>query len=659
MTQMKQIVTDFFYLRSSFKSASSACQIKNLKLKIKNRMTKYIKIIFAACIVLAAATTSCKKDKDTDKDVKDTDKDVAVTSVTITAPAGGATLTVGDDPLTLTAVVTPDDATDKSVTWTSGNTAFATVGEKTGTVTAVAPGSCKITATAKNGKSDNITVTVIAVVPPTVAITASSSDLQSYFDSGQGGNITMTADVTSAGTSAVTERGMDVEEIWAGSPSVRSYQAALGTGTGSFTMNDIYSTQGAASRFRAYATNAEGTGYSEWVAIPSEANADGSPEYPFIVNSAATLQKVGTGTDGWTAAMHYRQDGNIDMSGIAHIPRNINGGSYNGYGFAISNLTCSNRGMAGLFDIVQSGGVVENVRLTNVSITGNPVAGSCVGGIAARIYDNSTVQNCYVLSGSVASNSDDASRVGGVVGESRGGTVRNCYAACSVSGYRYVGGIVGFNSNLNGTPWYGLVENCYATGNVTGIGAGTKRTDLGGVAGINGTGCTLRNCYATGDVDGYDDIGGVVGYNSGTLQNCYATGDVSGYDHIGGVVGFDFSLSGTIENCVALNKNVTAAKLSGAIYIARITCATDGAFSGNYARETGMIIKYGSVTYLPVPSLTGQDGADVPATDYNGANSDTWWSDTALFSGTAWSFDKDRLPHLQGFSGVTQNPTVQ
>lgn len=61
-------------------------------------------------------------------------------------------LTEGEDE-TLTATVNPDDATYKTVTWSSSNTSVATV-DANGKVTAVAPGTATITATATNGTGD-------------------------------------------------------------------------------------------------------------------------------------------------------------------------------------------------------------------------------------------------------------------------------------------------------------------------------------------------------------------------------------------------------------------------------------------------------------------------------------------------------------------------
>ena len=75
---------------------------------------------------------------------------VAVTGVELNKTE--TTLSVGDTE-TLAATVKPENATDKSVTWSSSNTAVATVSDG-GLVTAVAAGTANITATATNGTND-------------------------------------------------------------------------------------------------------------------------------------------------------------------------------------------------------------------------------------------------------------------------------------------------------------------------------------------------------------------------------------------------------------------------------------------------------------------------------------------------------------------------
>ncbi len=81
---------------------------------------------------------------------------VPVQSVSI---SGGTTLTVGEK-LTLTASVSPDNATDRSVSWSSDNTGVATV-DGSGMVTGVSAGTANITVTTSDGgKTASVAVTV-------------------------------------------------------------------------------------------------------------------------------------------------------------------------------------------------------------------------------------------------------------------------------------------------------------------------------------------------------------------------------------------------------------------------------------------------------------------------------------------------------------------
>ncbi len=71
----------------------------------------------------------------------------------------------------LTVTVYPDDATDKRVEWSSSDTDVATV-DNDGNVTATGIGTTEIIATANNGISDRITVTVIAPLAISIALSA-------------------------------------------------------------------------------------------------------------------------------------------------------------------------------------------------------------------------------------------------------------------------------------------------------------------------------------------------------------------------------------------------------------------------------------------------------------------------------------------------------
>ena len=99
-------------------------------------------------------TVSCSDDDDDSKPV-------AVSAVSV-SPAT-ATVKVGES-VTLSATITPSDAAEKTITWTSSDDKIATV--DAGKVTGVAEGSATITATTKDGgKTATSTVTVSKDAP--------------------------------------------------------------------------------------------------------------------------------------------------------------------------------------------------------------------------------------------------------------------------------------------------------------------------------------------------------------------------------------------------------------------------------------------------------------------------------------------------------------
>lgn len=116
-------------------------------------MKKMLRIAAALAALLAMTNfIGCKNDDDDDGDVAT----VAVEKVEITSTETDVEV---EKTITLTAKVSPENATDKTVTWTSDNNEVATV--KDGVVTGVKAGEATITASA-GGKTDKFKVTVKA-----------------------------------------------------------------------------------------------------------------------------------------------------------------------------------------------------------------------------------------------------------------------------------------------------------------------------------------------------------------------------------------------------------------------------------------------------------------------------------------------------------------
>ena len=230
----------------------------------------------------------------------------------------------------------------------------------------------------------------------------------------------------------------------------------------------------------------------------------------------------------------------IDLSDIDWTPIGTESrpytGNFDGGGHTITGLKIDKSGTdyVGLIGCLGSGGKVQNVTLTNISVSG----ANCVGGIAGQNYG--TVENCSVNGTVTGKGFTDT---GGIAG-SNYGTISGCSAEGTVTGSVNVGGIAG------GSYLGVIIDGCHSTAAVSGS------LCVGGVVGNLGNNSFLMACYSTGNVTatityGHAFVGGVVGINSqGTVTGCYhATGEITslGEGRIGGIVGENYI--GTVAAC--------------------------------------------------------------------------------------------------------------
>ena len=243
-------------------------------------------------------------------------------------------------------------------------------------------------------------------------------------------------------------------------------------------------------------------------------------------------------------------------------------GNFDGNGYTIKNLTIGTEtspysgDVCGLFGATS--GTIEDVVLENVSI--NYVGGNHSSGYGFRMggalvgYSMGDIVNCTVIGLDMKAGSDGSyvalNSIGGLVGIQDGGTT---VSHSRVSGKieestkkGNVGGFVGTLAKGSSAKYCGADVSVEVTGNGRGIA-------VGGFVGIgNGTTADetlIENCYATGNITGAEYAGGFVGNISGlNISNCYAKGDVSNSFVGASFMGTDAASNnyyGTVKNCYA------------------------------------------------------------------------------------------------------------
>jgi len=181
-----------------------------------------------------------------------------------------------------------------------------------------------------------------------------------------------------------------------------------------------------------------------------------------------------------------------------------------------------------------SDSIYVNAVIRDCVTTGAITCERLLGGIISNNTKNCTVDGCESFMDITATDvSDDGMYAGGLVAYNWG-DITNSAAHGDVSGHDFVGGLVGRNL---GDP--AKVENCCATGDVTGTGE-----YAGGLAGRNTF--TISNCYSTGAVWGINYVGGLVGQlrtkYGASITSSYSTGAIWGVDDVGGLVGHRYDV---------------------------------------------------------------------------------------------------------------------
>ena len=505
-----------------------------------------------------------------------------VTGIVI-SPSGDMTVEIGRS-IILTAIVEPENAANKDVTWSSLNTGIAVVNEA-GTVTGISEGTTTIRATSADGSG--ITADKSVSVIPTLPMTGSGTQADPYII-----RTPAHLDAVRDNLSAHYKLGNNVD--------LSGYLAYGGIGYVKWDTEGwlplgaaIYSN----GKHTPFTGRFDGAGYkitglwiSRFIYAGLFKDVHGS-----LQNLDVEIAAKGI------AARSYTNSGITYVGGIATSVSNGSIASCHVTGGTISGAH-------------NSGGIAADVYNGNItscystcSVSGSMYA----GGLAGNISGSSIISNSY-STGAISCRGGDAGCVVGIV---YSGSITNCYATGAVSSsVSYGSG--GTSGGVVGDLWSkSSINNCYSTGAVSGV------SGVGGVVGRSN-----------------DELS--------SIANCYATGTVSGTgDYVGGVVGYVAENGSTITNCVALSASVTSSK--NTVHIGRVAgFVFDFAVLGNNFARNNMTVTANGVNKTLIKADNMLDGADCEATP--AANWWTTASPNGPgWSSSIWNFANGQLPKLR------------
>lgn len=214
----------------------------------------------------------------------------------------------------------------------------------------------------------------------------------------------------------------------------------------------------------------------------------------------------------------------------------------------------------------QAGGFVSynEGTIQNSHADGDVLVNGSGSGAGLVITNVGTIENCHV-SGSV--DVRWGGYAGGLVSENRG-NINRSYAEGAVFGSTMTGGFCAYNNTG------GIIEECYASGNVTDVVASTYNCS-GGFLGWNSG--TVRDSYARGTVSllyansGLYCPAGFVGHNENSeISRCFSTGYVNFSDGLKGfaarvVEGLNYEMNGNFWDIETSQQGGTAGGATGAL----------------------------------------------------------------------------------------------
>lgn len=237
---------------------------------------------------------------------------------------------------------------------------------------------------------------------------------------------------------------------------------------------------------------------------------------------------------------------NLSLSGYDFVPIPTFGGTFDGCGYTIKDLSINNTGSnLGLFRYVQEIGVIKNLEVIGTIMPDG--SKNSIGSIAG--VNRGRIQNCK-FTGVVSGKSN----IGGITGTNEtSGYITGCTTSGNITGETFTGGIAGQN--------LGIINQCtnksYINTSSTDLSLKLDQLDLDQTE--------WNHLPLSHNVITQTDIGGIAGFSTGLLQSCENQGTI-GYQHIGynvgGIVGRQ---SGYTNSCRNYGKVLGRKDVSGIV----------------------------------------------------------------------------------------------
>jgi len=267
------------------------------------------------------------------------------------------------------------------------------------------------------------------------------------------------------------------------------------------------------------------------ICAQSFSGGSGTEEDPYQIASVTDLKAMKTQVDlanNSTAGKFYVLMNDIDMTEVNDwFPIGLNSGThggsanfdfqgtFDGNGHTIENLSYNWTGgglAGGLFGRFAKA-TVENLTLKNFNISATQSAQTCIGALAAVIFQGgTTIENVAVVNCKITGTTSGANfnEVGGLVGrttEQGTTTISNCYvdaqtvisnAGTTSTGNIGVGGLIGRHNqvaNDGGAPADIRVTNCYVAATIEEVTKSATANACGLLAAEANVSATLSNDF--------------------------------------------------------------------------------------------------------------------------------------------------------------------